>query len=272
VVLDLHEAMPEIFAARFPASAVGYRLALAAEKASCLVAHRVIVVNETIRDLLAGRGVPAHRLLVVYNSPDAAPEPGGPQAILPVSTEGRLRLVYAGTVDPERDLATLIRAVATLRQVRPTVLLLYGPGPAEYRAYLEGLVDGLGLREAVHFGGTLVPDRVLAHLANADVGVVTYARNPITEVALPNKVFEYVLLDKPLVLPDLRAMRHAFDGAAFFYEPGNPDGLAAKIRSAASGGLDIIAMRERARAVYEAAKWDVQAQRLVSVYSAMEAT
>ena len=270
LVLDLHEAMPEIFAARFPRSVLGRWLAVAAEKVSCLLATRVIVVNETIRELLVSRGVPAERILVVYNSPDVAAPPG-PPAALPVPTQGRLRLVYAGGVDKERDLATFLRAVSVLRETGPVVLLVYGPGPPEYRAYLEGLVDGLGLRDSIHFGGVLPPNRVLPHLAHADVGVVTYERNPITELVLPNKLFEYVALDRPLVLPRLRAMVRAFGGAAFFYEPGDPRDLAAKIQAAAGGGPAVAAMRERARAVYEVAQWNVQAQRLASAYAAMGA-
>lgn len=271
LVLDLHEAMPEIYLARFPGSRVGYLLALAAERVSCLLSNRVIVVNETIRELLAARGVPVERLVVVYNSPAAAEGVGVVPASLPVRTEGKLCLVYAGGVDRERDVASLVGAIGKIRNVRSVVLLIYGHGPPEYRAYLEGLVDGLGLRDDVHFCGVLSPDRVLAHLAHADVGVLTYESNPLTEVALPNKVFEYALLDKPLVLPNLRAMAVAFQGAARFYRPGDSDDLAANILAAASGGPEVRAQRERARGVCDATKWDVQAGRLAGVYRSLGA-
>src|SRR3989449_7863420 len=62
---DLHEAMPELVLARFPRSRLVVRLALAAERLSCAIANRVIVVNETIRDLMAARAVPAGRITVV---------------------------------------------------------------------------------------------------------------------------------------------------------------------------------------------------------------
>jgi glycosyltransferase involved in cell wall biosynthesis len=268
LVLDLHEAMPEIYRARFPKAVLGPRLAVAAEQVSCLIADRVITVNETIRDLLVARGVPPERLLVVYNSPDLTAKTGE-AAVLPPA-EG-IRLVYAGGVDPERDLATLVRALAELRKAGPASLEIYGRGPAEYRGYLEGLAEGLGVREAVRFGGLLPQERVLAHLEPADVGVVTYVRNPITEVALPNKVFEFVVLDKPLVLPSLRAMRRAFDGAALFYEPGDAVDLAAKVQVAAKGGPQIEGQRAVARTVYDAAQWDVQARRLAAAYEAIGA-
>ena len=106
----------------------------------------------------------------------------------------------------------------------------------------------------------------MAHLARADLGVVTYVRSPLTEVALPNKVFEYIAVDKPLVLPDLRAMRRTFDGAAWFYEPANPRDLAAKIREAADASAESDSRRRKARVVYEAARWEAQAERLAAMY------
>lgn len=263
LTLDLHEAMPELILARFPKSRIVVRLCLAAERLSCALANRIIVVNETIRDLVAARSTSADRIAVVYNSPAAlgiAPPP------TPEPSFDILRLVYAGTVDRERDLETLVRAVAELRPVLPTSLVIYGRGSATYRAYLEGVVCGLGLRDSVRFGGILPADRVLAHLAGSDLGVVTYVRNPLTEVALPNKVFEYVVLDKPLVLPNLRAMRHAFEGGALFYEPGNPKDLAAKIREAAASRAESAIRRERARRVYRDARWEAQAERLAALY------
>jgi len=268
LTLDLHEVLPEMVLARFPRSVLAVRLAYAAERLSCGFADRVIVVNETIRDLVASRGVPAERITVVYNSPDVpsqvVPPPAPPGTVL--------RLVYAGSVDRERDLETLVRAVVELRPTLPTSLTIYGKADPEYRAYLEGLADGLGLRDSVRFGGILPPDRVLAHLAESDVGVVPYARNPLTEVALPNKVFEYVVLDKPLVLPDLRAMRRVFADAAWFYEPGDARDLAAKIREAAHAGAEQRSRRARARTTFESARWEVQGERLATLYATSRAT
>src|SRR3990172_1047130 len=264
VTLDLHEALPELILARFPSSRLAVRLARAAERLSAGFADRLIVVNDTIRDLVASRGVSLDRITVVYNSPDALAGSVTPSD--PLHPIAVLRLVYAGSVDRERDLETLIRAVAVLRTTTSTALAIYGRAEPRYRAYLDGLLDGLGLGETVRFGGELSADRVLSHLMQSDVGVVTYARNPLTEVALPNKVFEYVLLDKPLVLPDLRAMRHAFAEAAWFYRPGDPEDLAAKIREATRSGGASQSRRERARAVYHATRWEVQAALLAALY------
>ena len=267
LILDLHEAFPELLAARFPGRVMSYRLALLAQKAGCLLADRVFVVNETIRDLLLGRGVPADRVTVLYNSPDVSSAQLLPPPELREPGARGLRLVYAGGVNRERDLETLLRAVAKLREHQFVSLAVYGPGPEEYRSRLVELSDALELGDVVQFGGVLPPDRVLSCIAGTDVGIITYERNPNTEVALSSRAFEYVALDKPLVLPDLRTMRLVFQNSALFYEPGNATDLASKIEFAASNDDAIRSIRERARAVYESARWEVQAGRLIAAHS-----
>src|SRR2546427_486022 len=127
VILDLHEAMPEILAARFNLSlrSLAVRLARVLEWLSCAFADAVVAQNETIRDLLAARGVKASKLVVVMNSPD-------PSKLLPERAD-RLRaelgisknpaIVYVGGINPERDLGLLVLAVARLRASYPINLL-----------------------------------------------------------------------------------------------------------------------------------------------------
>src|SRR2546427_11214851 len=73
VILDLHEALPEIVAARFRpgVGSVLIRLAKAAERASVLFADQVITVNDTIGHLVMKRSRPRRAPVVVLNSPDA---------------------------------------------------------------------------------------------------------------------------------------------------------------------------------------------------------
>ena len=72
VILDLHEAFPEIVSARFrlqPNSPL-VRIAHISETLSIAVADQVITVNDAIRDLLVRRQPCSIRIEVVTNSPD----------------------------------------------------------------------------------------------------------------------------------------------------------------------------------------------------------
>jgi glycosyltransferase involved in cell wall biosynthesis len=269
IVLDLHEAMPEIYRARFPRSGpVGLAAAKTLETLSCLVADRVIVVNDTIRDLLSQRGVPPSKLTVVMNSPRPAMSTAGngPAPRPSWAHDGAPVLVYVGGLNPERDLVTLLKAHALAARVRPLAVALYGYGPAGYREALRRTAETLETAPSVHLGGYVDPSQVPSTLARSAVGVVPYERNALTEVAIPNKLFEYVAVSKPLVVADLRAMRTLLGDAALYYRPGDAADLAGKILRL----LEDVDLRstlvERARRVHAACRWEVMAERLLSVY------
>ncbi|HKZ47875.1 MAG TPA: glycosyltransferase [Thermoplasmata archaeon] len=258
VVLDLHEAMPELVAARFrlPMGAPLVRIAAALERLSCGVADDVVTVNEHVRGLLEARGVPRGKVTVLYNSPSwSAPSPR------PVDG-----LVYAGGLNRERDLLTYLRALAAVPGPALTATF-YGRGDDSYLEELRALAAQVRISDRVRFPGYLPPERVLGELAASAVGVVTYERNPLTEVAVPNKVFEYALVRRPLVLPDLRALRALFDGAALFYEPGDAGDLAAKIAEVLRGGPDVDVRVVRAAAIAADLSWERMEARLLVLYA-----
>ncbi|HLB68574.1 MAG TPA: hypothetical protein VJN63_08950, partial [Thermoplasmata archaeon] len=63
----------------------------------------------------------------------------------------------------------------------------------------------------------------------------------------------------------------AFAEAAWFYRPGDSNDLAEKIREATGSGEASQSRRERARAVYQSTRWEVQAARLAALYEKAEA-
>jgi glycosyltransferase involved in cell wall biosynthesis len=255
VVLDLHELMPEIAAARLrrPLASPVIRLLGALERASALVAHRVITVNDTIRALLERRGVPTAKLAVIYNVPaGAVPPPRPPER----------RLVFVGGLNAERDLGTLI--VAASRTGLPVTL--FGPAEPAYLERLRKRARETGWQDRVTFAGFLPHEAALDALAASAVGVVTYESNPLTAVAVPSKAFEYALVRRPLVVADLPALRRLFGDAALFYRPGDAEDLAAKIRAALDGGPAVEARVDRAHSIAAGMSWARMAARLLALY------
>jgi len=270
VILDLHEAMPEILAARFNLSlrSLAVRLARVLEWLSCAFADAVVAQNETIRDLLAARGVKASKLVVVMNSPD-------PSKLLPERAD-RLRaelgisknpaIVYVGGINPERDLGLLVQAVARLRARYPIKLLVFGYGDDSYRHQLNELADREGLNTAFVLGPRLPQEQVFAHLSLSEIGPITYERNALTELTVPNKVFEYAAARKPLVIADLKTLRNLFDGAALFYRPGDVEDLVRQAESLLNDPKLGQTLVSRAERVLENCSWNIMADRLRRLY------
>ena len=230
VILDLHEAMPEFFASRFPRAAnpAARWLLGAAEQASIAAATHAVTVNDALRARLVGLGVAANRISVVPNSPSLARFDRGAYPARPFMADGTLRLIFAGGVTPTYEVDVAIRAVAALRVRRPelpTALDIYGRGDSQ--PALERLVADLELRDRVTLHGRIPIEDVPAAIARADIGLATTRLDAFTAASLSTKIFEYAAMGKPVVAARLPLVEGAFPlEAVRRYEPADPASLA----------------------------------------------
>jgi glycosyltransferase involved in cell wall biosynthesis len=233
ILLDLHEAMPEFFATRFPRATnpIARWVLAAQERLSIRVANAVVTVNDSLADRLRSLGVQSGKVTVVLNSPsldlfDRALHPR--RAFM---EDGRLRLIYAGALTPIYELDVVLRALARLASDRPDLdptLAIYGRGDSE--PSLRQLAEELGLGDRVEFGGRIPLEAVPAAVASADVGVAPTRRDAFTERSLSTKLFEYAAMGKPVVASDLPTIGRYFpDGTIARYPSGDAAGLAAAV-------------------------------------------
>jgi len=225
VVLDVHDSVPETFAAKFPSTSLLHRALVLEERLSALVAHKVICVNHPQCDTLVARGIPISKTFVSMNVPD-------PRIFhhtdltVDARPPGRLNLVYHGTMVHRLGVDILIRAVHRLQDRIPAVQLhLWGDGddlPAFQRLARE-----LNLTDRVLFnprGYTL--EELPARLRTMDLGVVGNRRGSACDLMLPGKLLEYVSVGIPVVAPRLRTIQHYFsEQMVTYYEPENVESL-----------------------------------------------
>ncbi len=126
-------------------------------------AARIIAVSEsTRRDVLAWLSLPPERVVTVHNGVEARFRPLSPTMV----EEWRLRkglprrfVLYLGTLQPRKNVETLVRAFAEWRRqalpsMRDVVLVLAG-AKGWFYSRLFRLVDELDMREHVMFPGYL---------------------------------------------------------------------------------------------------------------------
>ncbi|MGH2466541.1 MAG: glycosyltransferase, partial [Candidatus Limnocylindrales bacterium] len=275
LVLDLHEAMPEFFRARFPGAAG--RLPLAAlglqEHLSCRLADAVLTVNAALGDRLIGLGLPPAKLLVVHNSPDPQRfDPAG-QPGRDFMADGTLRLVYAGALTPTYELDVAVDAVARLRQLRPDLavrLELYGRGDSD--GPLRAQVERLGLGGRVRLGGRIPLEAVPAAVAAADIGLAPTRRDPFTDLSLSAKVLEYAAMGKPVVASRLpTAERYFPPDSLATYEPGSADDLAAVLLRLVDGPAERAARLAATSACLADLSWEHEAAAYVGLLEGLAA-
>ncbi|HXQ96308.1 MAG TPA: glycosyltransferase family 4 protein [Candidatus Acidoferrales bacterium] len=269
VVLDLHEAMPEFFRSRFPASRRLVRLSLlTAERASIAFASHVLTVNDALRDRLTALGVPPSKVTVVLNSPRSDRFDPRAHAARAFMADGRLRLVYAGALTPLYQLDVVVAAVARLARgtdgdALDVTLDLYGRGDAE--ASLRAAAADLGVADRVTFHGRIPVEAVAGEIAAADVGLAPTRRDEFTDFSLSTKIFEYAAMGKPVVASRLPTVARYFGESVCYFEPGDAVSLTAAVRRVAKESayreMLVAAAADRVRGL----SWEREAARYVAL-------
>ncbi len=230
VVLDVHDSVPETFAAKFAGRPGFWKILCLEEKLSVLVAHRVICVNHPQRDTLVARGIPSAKTFISMNVPDPALFTRGNRNGGAPDPHEAFNLVYHGTMVERLGVDLVIRAVDRLRHRIPSIRLhLWGSG--DDLASFQRLTRSLGLEEKVHFvpAGFSVAE-LPRRLESMHLCVVGNRRSIACDLMLPVKLMECVALGIPTVAPRLKTIAHYFsEDMVAYYEPEDIDSMAEAI-------------------------------------------
>lgn len=240
-------------------------------------ADAVITVSEPIADAIADRYRLRTRPTVVLNTPSLNParqktspgaEASGPSDVRAVADVGdALLMVYSGVLGRLRNVETVIRALAYIDGVHFAAVCVPNAHYPVARALLT-VAAKAGVADRVHLVEPVAPEEIIDFLATADLGVhpmVTGLANH--EMALPNKLFDYVYAGLPVVVSDVAEMRRFVDEHAVgrTFDPDDPTDLARAVREALA---DLPALRAAVAApgLRERYSWEVQAAEVVALY------
>ncbi len=275
LVLDLHEAMPEFFRARFPGrlAGPGYRLLLLQERLACAVADAVITVNEMLGERLVAQGVRSDRIHVIRNSPALARFDPAAYPARAFMADGTLRLVYAGALSPIYELDVVIEAIARLATSRPAlpiVLECYGRDFGEVP--LADQAAALGVSDRVRLHGRVPLEDVPRAIAGTDIGIGSTRRSAMTAFSLSTKLFEYAAMGKPVIASRLPMVERTFppDEIAT-YEPGDAADLAAAIVRLVDDPAERAARVRRTLVRVASTAWEHEGARYVALIEALAA-
>ncbi|MEI8135413.1 MAG: glycosyltransferase [bacterium] len=130
-------------------------------------------------------------------------------------------LVYLGGVQTDRGLEKMISAMSVLSDVASFVII----GDGILKNIFQKEVKNLGLEDAVFFHDTIPAEDSISMLSSADVGIsLIEAKSKSYELALPSKIFEYMLAGLPIVSSPLRQVK-ALLGDSEFITYTNPNGV-----------------------------------------------
>lgn len=233
----------------------------------------VITVSEPIADALQRSYRLPRRPTVVLNAPSLdvrTPAESDIRSACKLDPDVPL-IVYSGSTAPKRGVATVVEALAQVPDAHLAVVCVPSPRSAQAME-LARVAAELGVGDRLYRVAPVAPESVLDFLSTADVGVHPMVGGIANhEMALPNKLFDYVLAGLPVVVSDLTEtggfVRRTGVGEVFPYS--DADACAAALRQVLSQ-LPTYRDRIAEGSFADTHSWESQEPRLENVYSSLE--
>ncbi|MGD0920766.1 MAG: glycosyltransferase family 4 protein [Terriglobia bacterium] len=159
---------------------------------------KVVVITEGFERYLLNLGLPRNRVAVVCNGVQWQSFVGvKPREELrkSVGLAGKFVVGYVGNIGLAQGLETLLGAAEQLRD-EPVAFLLVGEGTDKRR--LLDLARARALAN-VRFLAGVPGDQVFPILATCDALLVILRKDPLFEITIPSKLYEYMAAGKPIL-------------------------------------------------------------------------
>ncbi|MGZ3272889.1 MAG: glycosyltransferase family 4 protein [Caulobacteraceae bacterium] len=235
-ILDIQDLWPDTLAAvgmeggRRLTRPIGWLCTFVYWRAKAIVAQ-----SDGIRATLAARGVPAAKLITIYNWADA--EPSNVNQAAPLAPPSFV-VVYGGNLGKAQGLGTVLEAAARLRDLRPDILIrLYGDGVEAVS--LREQARALDLRN-LEIHAQIGKDEINEVFARADALLVHLTDHPLFAITVPSKIQAYLATGRPIAagIAGEGARLLGESGAAMVAPPSDPIALAATIAALADTPAD----------------------------------
>jgi glycosyltransferase involved in cell wall biosynthesis len=268
IVLDMHEITPEFYMSKFKIDERSWtiRILTFLEKISFDFADHVITINEPILDLLVSRGLAREKTTVIMNAADEARFSAKTKAAgVPAAAGKAFVMVYHGTLTPIYGLDIAVEAFALARRDMPGAeLWILGSGTEQQP--LAALAAERGVDAEVRLFGQVPASDIPAWLEQTHVGILPIRKDVFLDFAFPNKLPEFIITGKPVVISRLKAIRHYFsDEALAYFEPHNPADLAAQMVRLYRDEALRARLVARAKVEYTGIRWEVMKERYLSL-------
>ncbi|MDR1826045.1 MAG: glycosyltransferase family 4 protein [Bifidobacteriaceae bacterium] len=265
VVYDAHE-----FVAAYDRLAPKLKAAyVAMEKDLAPKAAGVVTVSEPIADAMQRDLHLAARPVVVHNAP---PLGGGDPSQTTLRQVTGLApdvplLVYSGVIQPQRNVEGAIKALPLLPGVHLAVICV--PSPQVPLAQgLARLAEAEGVADRVHLVDPVPPTQIAAYIADATLGIDPMDTHfPQHQVALPNKLFDYLHAGLPVALSSNQAEKQFAEeyGVGTVFDPDDPADIARAVQAALDRHDELV--RHIAESgVVQQFSWDGQVKGLLGLY------
>lgn len=200
-----------------------------ATRLSARRASRILAVSEhTKREVVGLLGIPPERVIVTPNAARSHFRPSAPAAIEQLRARHGLPerfVLYVGTLEPRKNLTTLLEAFALVSRSVPDVPLLIGGGKGWMYEPIFARLEQLNLRDRVKFAGYLPEEELPLWYAAATVFVF-----PSIYEGFGMPPLEAMACGTPVITSNTSSLPEVVGDAGLMVAPTDTIGLAEAIR------------------------------------------
>jgi len=236
----------------------------------------VVVVDEAKERLIKDYDLRPDKITVVMNVEDTDHFNGLDldQDIL-ARYKGYFILSYIGGGGRHRGLDTAIGAMSYLRESIPRVkLVLVGISRHEGDEYRKS-AEAHGVQDRVEIIGWQPFHKVPSYIEASHIGLVPHHQNPHTDATVPHKLFQYMLMGKPVVVSTCRPLKRIVEEtrSGLVFESKDPQDLARQILALfADSQLQADCGRRGRDAIIRRYNWSLEGQKLRDLYDSVGKT
>jgi len=231
-------------------------------------ADLVLTPNLAFRELFISRKCPPEKIQIVMNSPQGDIfDPARVEAASNTTGSGKqFRLMYHGFLVERHGLDMAVEAIAGLRPLIPGITFDFYGTRTPYVRRIETQIEKLGLQSQMVYHGRKSLAEIAAAVTAVDLGVIPNRRNPFTEINFPTRIFEYLALGKPVIVPRTRGIQDYFDETQMlFFNPDDVADLARVIQRVWEHPQETAEIVRRGREVYLQHLWSEEKSRFLSL-------
>lgn len=249
------------FPERFPALQRWYLTSQT--KRSCRAAKRVITISESSRqDVHTFFDVPLSQIDVVYPGVNGRYRPLSPEQITSFRQKNNLPerfILHVGTLQPRKNIPTLLEALATLDDKDIHLVLAGGKGWFYDEIFVQ--IEALGLVDRVIFPG-YVADEDLPLWYNA----ATLFAFPSVYEGFGMPVVEAMACGTPVVASDASSIPEAVGDAGLLFNPQDAGELAERMASVLNDSTMSATMRTKGLKHAKQFSWEEAGQETAVIY------
>lgn len=175
-------------------------------------ADRIIVLSDDFRDTITERypEIPMEKFVSFPNVPDLSrKEPEKPVRISINLDKSKSVILYFGVVAERRGIFDVIDVFSQLsKENHPSAFLIIGPVDKKDRVRFFNALNSEILKDRIYYIPWIDLSELNTYLDISDICIAPFHKNPQHESGVANKIFDYMLGKKPLIVSDCRPQKN----------------------------------------------------------------